>query len=78
MPEYDPQRDGPYAEWLKDKGVRQSSRTYATKDEVTVHRDDEGRPVAQTVRDQNGHETTEHASGRRDVRINLGSPGGDY
>jgi hypothetical protein len=77
--EYDRDRDGPYHEWLQNKSVQhvRGGRTHATKDQVTVHRGDDGRPVAQTVRDQLGHEVTEHATGQRDVTINLGGPGGD-
>ncbi len=77
MSAHDPARDGPYGEWLKGKRIGSMPRTHATKDQVTVHRQD-GRPVAQTVRDQLGHEVTEHASGRVDVNINLGGPGGDH
>lgn len=76
MSGYGSNGDMTYAEWLQWKSVGAMPRTHATKDQVTVHRED-GQVVAQTVRDQLGHETTEHASGRVDVTINLGGPGGD-
>lgn len=62
-----------YAEEMAAKGVGhiKGGQTWNTRDQVAVHRDESGKPVAQTVTDQNGHEVTEHASGRQDVNINL-------
>lgn len=65
-----------YGEQIRAKNIGVMRRTHATKDQVTVHRED-GQVVAQTVKDQLGHEVTEHATGRVDVTINLGGPGGD-
>ncbi len=59
-----------YGEELRAKNIGVMRRTYATQDQVTVHKQD-GQVVAQTVRDQLGHEVTEHATGRVDVTINL-------
>ncbi len=77
MPGYGPNGDMTYAEWQQWKNVGTMPRTHATRDQVTVHKED-GKVVAQTKRDQLGHEVTEHATGRVDVTINLGGPGGDH
>lgn len=75
---YDPEVDGRYADWLKDKGVqtRPGGWTNATHDQVLedvpTRGDASGR---KTVRDQLGHdvtqETTSDGRERRHVRINL-------
>lgn len=76
MSGYGPNGDMTYQQWLAWKNVGSMQRSHATKDQVTVHRED-GEIVAQTIKDQLGHETTEHASGRVDVTINMGGSGGD-
>ncbi|MFB4276037.1 hypothetical protein ACBJ59_12135 [Nonomuraea sp. MTCD27] len=69
---WDPERDGPFGEYVKAKNiqVRPAGFTYVTRDQVTTGRRADGVAVKHTV-DQLGHETTEHADGRRDVTINL-------
>ncbi|GGK61174.1 hypothetical protein Sme01_02800 [Sphaerisporangium melleum] len=81
MSSYDPDRDGPYGDWLKAKGVRQMNRTHATQDQVTEGRTENGGRY-KAVRDQLGHVVTQRTEPdgreRQDVTINLGGPGGDH
>jgi hypothetical protein len=51
--------------------VGQMSRTWNTQDQVREGRRDEDGVAFKTTKDQLGHETTEHADGRRDVTIHL-------
>ncbi len=81
MSSYDPERDGPYGEWLKAKNVGHMPRTHATKDQVTEGRTNTGGRYKRT-RDQLGHVVTQRTeaggSEHQDVTINLGGPGGDH
>lgn len=78
MSEYDPARDGPYGAWLRAKGIQiiPRGRTHATKDQVREGRTEDG-VRWKRVRDQLGHEVTQYATGRQDVRINFGLRGAD-
>lgn len=69
---WDPASGIPFGEYMRAKGiqVRPSGWTWRTRDEVRQGRRPDGVAVKRTV-DQLGHETTEHADGRRDVTINL-------
>ena len=73
---YDPEVDGPYADWLKGKGVQARPQGFsnATRDQVVEGRRDDGTRF-KTVRDQLGHDVTDRTGPdgreRRDVRINL-------
>lgn len=81
MSVYDPERDGPYGDWLRSKNVAQTSRTHATKDQVTEGPTRDGGRYKR-VKDQLGHEVTQRTerdgSEHQDVTINLGGPGGDH
>lgn len=61
-----------FGQYMRSKGVqvRAVGWTWRTRDQVTTGRRVDGVAVKHTV-DQLGHETTEHADGRRDVTINL-------
>ena len=73
---YDPEVDGPYADWLKGKGVQARPQGFsnATRDQVVEGRRDDGTRF-KTVRDQLGNDVTDRTGPdgreRRDVRINL-------
>lgn len=71
---WDPERDGPFGAYVKAKNlqVRPAGWTWRTRDQVVEDRRADGVAVKHIV-DQLGHETTEHADGRRDVTINLGA-----
>lgn len=70
---WDPERDGPFGEYIKRKNVQvRAGWTWATRDQVTTGHRVDGVAVKHTV-DQLGHEVTEHADGRRDVTINMRS-----
>ena len=76
MRPYDPEADGPYAEWLKNKGVQALAQgwTEATRDQVTEGRTEDGGRFKRT-RDQLGNDITERTDARgrqrKDVNINL-------
>lgn len=80
MPGYGPDGSMTYAEWLAWKGVSRMPRTHATRDQVAEGETPSGGRYKQ-VRDQLGHVVTDRTeadgSEHRDVRINLGGPGGD-
>ena len=74
MPGFDPAVHGTYGAYLREKNlqVRGQGFTWATRDQVSEGRREDGTRFKHTV-DQLGHETREHADGRRDATINLRS-----
>jgi hypothetical protein len=63
-----------FGEYMRSKAVqvRPAGWTWATRDQVATGRREDGVLFEHRV-DQLGHETTEHADGRRDATINLRS-----
>lgn len=72
MATYGPNGDMTYIEWQRWKAAGSMKRTWNTADQVSDGRRDDGVRFQRRV-DQLGHETREHADGRRDVTINLRS-----
>jgi hypothetical protein len=72
MPQWDPESGVTFGEYVRSKRpqILSGGRTWATRDQVSEGRGSDGVAFKHVV-DQLGHETREHADGRRDVTINL-------
>lgn len=72
MSDYDPAKWPTYGAYLRAKNLQvRPGWTWRTRDQVAEGRRSDGTRF-QRRRDQLGHDTVEHADGRRDVTINLG------
>jgi hypothetical protein len=66
MSEYDPARDGPYGDWLRNKGVRANfgglSRTERVIGEGTVPRGEHAGERFKTIQDELGNRVRERSA----------------